>query len=214
MYDELNPQKALIFRIVHRDNAGWILSNGMHCSTSDRLDPDYRPIGNPEVIERRRIREVPIPPGGTLSDYIPFYFTPFSPMFYNIFTGHGGVRRVPNEEIVIFVSSLHRLAECGRRFVFTDRHACLRTAGFYNDLEHLDRIPWDRLRNRDFSRDPEDPEAFDRYQAEALVHRYAPVESLLGIVCYDRATVERLRGLVPNRGRDFVICARRGWYFQ
>ncbi len=99
MYDELNPRKALVFRIVHSDNAGWILSNGMHCSTSGCLDPDYRPIGNPEIIERRRTREVPIPPGGTLSDYVPFYFTPFSPMFYNIVTGYGGVAKIPTKRL-------------------------------------------------------------------------------------------------------------------
>ncbi len=34
MYDysqTLNPQKALIWRIVHRDNIPWILDNGLHC---------------------------------------------------------------------------------------------------------------------------------------------------------------------------------------
>ena len=30
----LNPQKALIWRIVHRDNIPWILDNGLHCGNS------------------------------------------------------------------------------------------------------------------------------------------------------------------------------------
>jgi hypothetical protein len=59
-----------------------------------------------------------VPPGGTLSDYIPFYFTPYSIMMYNIRTGYG-VKQVPNEDIVIFVSSLPHVVAQGLRFVFT-----------------------------------------------------------------------------------------------
>lgn len=31
MSNNLNPEKALIFRIVHRDNLPWILDHGLHC---------------------------------------------------------------------------------------------------------------------------------------------------------------------------------------
>ncbi len=31
LYSSLNPEKALIWRIVHRDNLPWILDNGLHC---------------------------------------------------------------------------------------------------------------------------------------------------------------------------------------
>jgi hypothetical protein len=43
-------------------------------------DPDFRNIGNADLISKRETRQVPIPPGGMLSDYIPFYFTPWSPV--------------------------------------------------------------------------------------------------------------------------------------
>jgi len=29
----LTPEKALIFRITHRDNLPWILEHGLHCRT-------------------------------------------------------------------------------------------------------------------------------------------------------------------------------------
>ena len=48
---------------------------------------------------------MPIHPGGTLSDYVPFYFTPFSPMAYNIHTGLG-VNRINWRDIVVLVASL------------------------------------------------------------------------------------------------------------
>jgi hypothetical protein len=90
-YPNLNAEKRLIWRIVHRDNIPWILDNGLNCANSGVLAPNWVDIGNKELIDRRSQRHVPIAPGGTLSDFVPFYFTPFSPMMYNIYTGRGGV---------------------------------------------------------------------------------------------------------------------------
>jgi hypothetical protein len=76
---------------------------------------------------------VDVPPYGSLSDYIPFYFTPYSIMMFNIRTGYG-VKQVPNEEIVIFVSSLPYVASHGVQFVFTDQHAYPPMANYFTDL--------------------------------------------------------------------------------
>jgi hypothetical protein len=57
-----------------------------------------------------------------LADYVPFYFTPFSVMMKNIHSGWG-VQQRQNEEIVILVSSLHRIRELDLPFVFTNAHA-------------------------------------------------------------------------------------------
>ena len=83
-YPNLNADKALIWRIVHRDNMPWLLANGLHCRNAAEQDPNYLNIGNAELIDKRAHRVVPIAPGGTLSDYVPFYFTPFSVMMKNI----------------------------------------------------------------------------------------------------------------------------------
>ena len=113
MSTNLNPGKALIFRITHRDNLPWVLDHGLYARNGGVSDPTFRNIGNLDLIDKRSRRTVPVPPGGTLSDYVPFYFTPFSIMMYNIKTGYGGVKRVPNDEIIIFVSSLHHVAAQG-----------------------------------------------------------------------------------------------------
>jgi ssDNA thymidine ADP-ribosyltransferase, DarT len=91
MSKDLNPKKALIFRIVHRDNVPWILDHGLHCRNSATFDADYVEIGNSDLIAKRNRHPVPCAPGGRLRDYVPFYFTPFSPMLYNIKTGWGGI---------------------------------------------------------------------------------------------------------------------------
>jgi ssDNA thymidine ADP-ribosyltransferase, DarT len=209
----LTPEKALIFRIVHRCNIPWILGNGLHCRNSDAFDPNYVDIGNAELIDKRNGHPVPCPPGGTLSDYVPFYFTPFSPMLYNIKTGWGGLPKRKNDEIVILISSLKVLKDRGIKFIFTDRHAYLRAARFFSDMSDLSAVDWDILQRRDFKQDPEDPGKFERYQAEALVHKALPCDGLLGIACYDDATVGAMRRLVEERGLELRIVARRGWYF-
>lgn len=91
----LNPQKALIWRIVHRDNIPWILDNGLHCGNSLVQAENWINIGNPELIGKRAGHPVPVGTGGTLHDYVPFYFTPFSPMLMNIHSGRGGIKQRP-----------------------------------------------------------------------------------------------------------------------
>lgn len=209
----LGPEKGFIFRIVHRDNLPWILANGVHCRNSDQVDPDYVNIGNPELIDKRHTRLVPIPPGGTLSDYVPFYFTPRSPMLLNIKTGYNGIRQRNNEEIVILVSSLFEIRNQLMQYVFTNAHAYMQTSQFYTDLARLDVIDWPILRNSDFKRDNDDLRKVDRYQAEALIHHHVPIGALLGIVCCSEARAVATKTIVDDAGIDLKVAARPGWYF-
>lgn len=211
-YASLNPEKALIWRVTHCNNLPWILDHGLHCANSSLQDPDFVSIGNPELIERRRQRTVPIPPKGTLADYVPFYFTPFSVMMYNIHTGHGVLQR-PNDEIAVLVSSLHRLQEMGICFVFTDRHAYVSVAEYFSDLAMLNKIDWERIRDRDFRLDPDEPDKMERYQAEALVHRHLPPKGLLGIMCHNEAQQRIIEAAVAERGLNVQVHLRPTWYF-
>jgi hypothetical protein len=213
VYDNLNPQKALIWRIVHRDNVPWILDNGCHCRSSVVRDPNFVNIGNQELIDKRATRVVPIAPSGHLSDYVPFYFTPFSPMMLNIHTGWGGIRQRSNDEIVILVSSLHKVRELGLPFVFTDRHAYPPLARYFADLKYLSEIDWPLLQRRDFKRDPDDPVKVERYQAEALIHNHLPIEGLLGLVCYSGAIATQLGAYAKERGLNVEARAMPNWYF-
>jgi hypothetical protein len=213
-YPKLNPEKALIWRIVHRDNLPWILDNGLHCGNSTVKAPDWVHIGNPELIDKRAHHPVPLPPSGYLNDYVPFYFTPFSPMLRNIHTGWGGIQKRPNDEILILVSSLHHIAGLGLPFLFTESHAYYQWANYYADLADLDKIDWPLLQRRDFKRDPEDPAKFERYQAEALIHQHLPTAGLLGIVCYTELLRQRIERETQARNLDLPVYVRTGWYFR
>ncbi|MDT7849545.1 DUF4433 domain-containing protein [Methylophilus sp. VKM B-3414] len=212
-YTKLNPENAFIWRIVHRDNLPWILSNGLYCRNSPEFDPNFVSIGHADLINRRASRRVEVAPGGTLSDYVPFYFTPFSPMMYNIFTGRSGVNKREKEDICILVSSLHKVNKLGVPFVFSDRHAYTSLAKFSNNLSDLHRIDWPLLRARNFQRNPDDPEQIERYQAEALIYQHLPVTGLLGVICYKDTVKAWLDKHVTKSGIALDVRVLPKWYF-
>ncbi len=211
-YPNLNPQKALIWRIVHRDNLPWILDNGLHCANSDLQAPNYINIGNTDLIDKRRHRVVPIAPGGTSADYVPFYFTPFSVMMKNIHSGRG-VQQRRNEDILILVSSLYHVQSIGLPFVFTNAHAYPDWVNFYSDLVQLTEIDWGILQRRDFKRDPDDPKKMERYQAEALLFQHLPIHGIIGIVCYTETLKQNIEQEIQARSLELKVIARSGWYF-
>lgn len=209
----LKPTNAFIWRIVHKDNVGWILKNGIHCANSPTQDPDYIPIGNGSLIEERKTWPVNHPPGGHLSDYVPFYFTPYSPMLLNIITGRNGVVMRPKSDICILVASLYKLKEAGIPFIFTDRHAKLAKATMSDDLGDLGMIDWSALQAKNFRRDPDNPEAFEKYQAEALVHKHLPVANLEAIVTYNAAVKKPLHEAVESDGLSVKVAVKPEFYF-
>lgn len=213
MYKKLNAEKALIWRIVHKDNLSWILDNGLYCANSTIRIPNYTPVGNIELINKRKNKTVPLSPGGTLSDYIPFYFTPFSPMMLNIHTGRG-VPKYHNNKIIILVSSLRAVAKNNIKFLFTDRHALCELANYFNSLDELINIDWLLLQKRDFQRDPEDLEKMERYQAEALVHQHLPISGLEGIVCYSNELELQIKQEINMKGLTLQVLTRPEWYFE
>ncbi len=210
---ELTSQRALVFRITHIENVSWILDHGLHCASSAVKDPNFRRIGDPDLIEKRERREIPIKPFGTLSDYVAFYFTPHSPMLLKITSGHGGIKRVSASDIVVMVSSLHVFKEQGIPFLFTDSHAYLCDARFFEDLADLTAVDWPLIRSRNFKYSSDDPGRKQRYEAEVLVHRHVPLSALMAVVCRSEKECETIQEQVSQRNLGLKVAVRRGWYF-
>ncbi len=210
----LNPEKARVFRIIHRANLPWVLDHGLHCGNSATRAAQWVSMGNQELISTRARWPVPVPPGGRLNDYVPFYFTPFSVMMRNINTGWNGVAQYPNQDILILVSNLYKLSAMGLSFLLTDSHANNSLANYYNSLTDLNRVDWKLLQARDFKRDPEDPGKFGRYQAEALVHQHVPIAGLTGIVSYTDGVKMEVEQALAQRNLHLQVVTRTGWYFS
>lgn len=211
---DLTPERGLLFRITHIANLPWLLTNGLHCANGTVHDPNFVAIGNPDLIGKRTRRQVPIAPNGTLADYVPFYFTPKSPMLYNIKTGYNGITKRSNQEIVILVTSCQAMTDHGVSVLFTDRHAYTATAAWTSDPADLaTMIDWDILCRHDFARNDSYPDKMERYQAEALAHRHVQRDALLGVGCVSDAVKRCIEASVQAAGLGLQVFARPGWYF-
>ncbi|HEY4320399.1 MAG TPA: DUF4433 domain-containing protein [Gemmatimonadales bacterium] len=208
----LTPVRGLIFRITHRENVPHLLQHGVHCRSSDEVNPDFIEIGQRDIIGTRKDRVVPAPPGGTVADYVPFYFTPRSPMLHNILTGRNGVKLRSASEIVVLVSSLLKLEENGRQFVLADRNACLAHTTFEPGRDLLTSLPWTDLQTSDYRRDLNRPDKLERYMAEALVHHHLPTDALLGIITYDRPAQLLVDQMVSASGVSLKTSVMPSWY--
>lgn len=62
-----------IYRMTHIDNVPFIVKNGLWSKLSPVQDPNFIPIGNPDIIDKRTNKTVVvIPPGGVLGEYVPY----------------------------------------------------------------------------------------------------------------------------------------------
>ncbi|WP_434480148.1 type II toxin-antitoxin system toxin DNA ADP-ribosyl transferase DarT [Gemmatimonas sp.] len=208
----LTLANALIFRITHRDNVPHILANGLHCQRSGVVNPAFVPIGSSDIIGKRASRTVDVAPGGLLVNYVPFYFTPCTPMLYNIVTGRNGVKQRARSEVVVLVSSFDTIEALDIPIVVADRNATLMSTTMKSGRELLGELPWDAWRSRNFRRDQNDPEPFERYQAEALVHRLLPPAGLLSIITYDAETQAAVNQAVSQAGLTLPTHVRSHWY--
>jgi ssDNA thymidine ADP-ribosyltransferase, DarT len=99
-------------------------------------------IAYEHIQDRRSQTNVPVGPGGTLHDYVPFHFAPRSPMLMAI--NGGRVLNCPyrQEDIVHLVAHADGVAAASVPFVFSNLHAVLDFAEFFTALASLDRIDW------------------------------------------------------------------------
>ena len=104
------------FRIVHIDNIPDILKYGLVHRDSPNASKCYVPIGDPTVIDTRTKKK--LPNGSYLSDYIPFYFGPRSPMLYNIQHGYGFVDKQSPQNIVYCVLVIQTIIESDINCIF------------------------------------------------------------------------------------------------
>jgi hypothetical protein len=173
-------------------------------------------IGYDHIKRRRALRVVPCGVGGTLADYVPFYFAPRSPMLYAITRGLVSAEAACTEQIVYLVSSTQTLREAGLTVIASNRHAELGYAGMTDhdgDLDDDDFIDWPLMTAVYWNNTPDDPDRKERRQAEYLVHPRVPWQVIEGIATKTeraRLQVERVLG---TAGVSTPVVVSAKWYF-
>lgn len=173
-------------------------------------------IGYPHIKQRRARRHLPIRPGGTLADYVPFYFAPRSPMLYAIGGGALGAEAAKVDRIAYLVTSTQRLRAAGLTVLASNRHAELAYAEFTDDDDDLDSdafIDWPLMKEVYWFNTAEDPDRKERRQAECLVHPAVRWRLFEGVVVRSRQAQAEADRLLQDAGSALMSSVRPGWYF-
>lgn len=202
-------QLKYVFRLTHIDNIQHVLSNGLVRVSSPLRSDNYLPIGDSQVIKIRGNREVD---GYRLSEYVPFYFGPRSPMLYVIQHGYNGVRKEKPENIVYCVVRINDLVANNVDCVFTDGHAISSFTRYYGKerLSDLDSIVSYKDVYSTFWNVEDDPDLKRRKEAELLIKGDLPIQYVCGYVVYNEMAKDRLVGKGVAAGQ---IAVKPGYYF-
>lgn len=171
------PGNIWLYRITHIANLEHDLLHGLHIAKSSKSNPNYHQIGDSSLITYRKEIQAPIPPGGTLSDYIPFYFGPRSPMLYQIVSGWEDIRKYPQEDIIYYISSLDQIKSSSLEYFFTDGHARSRTSTAYTNESDLSKLDWDVIYSASWKSDESDLRRKDKKHVPISCIRYIGVHN-------------------------------------
>lgn len=203
-----------IYHITHVSNLRSIAQQGLFCDNGvNSAGVNAQSIAHSNIKADRAEMAVPLYPGGTLADYVPFYFAPRSPMLYTI--NQGNVPSVVDgqKSIVHLVLDAEAVA-ANQACIFTDGHAIMSLSNFYNDLRYLNRLDWTSINSRYWGShyDPTD-ETKRKKQSEFLAHRHVQWNHVVEIGAPSQECVSAahraLHGL-PAIPRIFV---QRDWYY-
>lgn len=197
------------FRITHIDNIPHIVRNGIVKADSPLRDDNYVSIGDRQVI---RVRTEMAVDDRRISDYIPFYFGPRSPMLYVIQHGYNGVQRVEPWNIVYCVIRLDDVVNNNIDCVFTNGHALSKITTFFpkecligiDDIVKYDDVyssQWDIETDIDLKR---------RKEAELLIKNDLPPQFIKGFVVYNEEVKRKMMmmGIDENK-----VVVAPGYYF-
>jgi hypothetical protein len=208
------PNTVYVFRIIHVSNVEYLLTHGIFTKQSDQADPDYINIGDGTLIAQRKDYPVDIsPPGGTLGEYIPFYFGPLSPMLFNIKTGFRRIGILSQEDILYICCKVELLTENCSAWCYTDGHAKHTITEFYNNLEHLDAIDWDIVSEKYWRNTEDDSDRLRRKQAEFLVKYHVPVNCIDKIIVLNEEKQNYVQNIIQRLGLGIEVTINPNYHF-
>jgi hypothetical protein len=221
-YPDESQWMVSLYHITHVRNLSGILAAG--CLCCDRLREEQGltgvSIAHQHIKDRRKQHEVrdlhgrAVAAGGTLSDYVPFYFAPRSPMLFVIKQGLVSGYAEGQRPILHLETSTEKLVETGRPYAFTNGHAEMAISDYSHDLNLLDSfVDWQTMRSRYWNDTAENPDRKRRRQAEFLVHRTVPWTVIQRIGVLDRRMADDVESLLQSSSHRPLVVVEPGWYY-
>ena len=183
-----------VFHFTTLDHLPAILQYGLLAINEQRRRGlPVRAIAGPPVIAHRSKTVVPAEPGGTLLDYVPFYFSNLTHMLLIVISN-----KVVDEQRVLHIEMPLTLLD---RYpaVFTDGPTIPGSEpSFFTDPTDLQKLNWQAI----------DMPAWQQSAislrsprlAELLVHRHVPIHEATRIIVWDNETADTVRRLFDQNG--------------
>lgn len=211
----MRPTPTPVLHFTHIRHLATIVEHGLvsdnHAQSRALLTVE---VGNREIKERRRVRIVPVEPGGVVADYVPFYFAPRSPMMYVINRGGVATYGAGCESLVYLQSDVDLLSGADQPAVFTDRNAVLAYAEFAVDPDGLKLpIDWALMKASMWNNTEDEPDRMERRMAECLVHQRVVWSLITGVSTQNEERAAEVRRILTAAGDRTPVTVRPNWYF-
>ncbi|EKU51524.1 hypothetical protein ACINWC323_1784 [Acinetobacter sp. WC-323] len=218
------PMPTRLFHMTAIDNLDSILNKGsLICKNSCTKDQiRYGNIAHSSVQNKRNSKNVPVPPHGSLHDYVPFYFAPRSPMLYVINQGNVDGCDYRQDSIIYLQTTVEKILETNNLYVFTDRNASLDYATFENDHTKLPQtVNWTYLTSPPaidgyckFFHDTVDyPQRREMRQAEFLVYNTFPIDLISAIGVHNNDALMFVKDSLRKYHLNIPVSIKPDWYF-
>ena len=211
------PNPTPILRIIHVDNLRAILARGRLHSTNHTPNDGlpYRPIHNTDIQNVRHARPVPCGPGGTIHDYVPFYFGYLSPMLLQLKTGRVAGYNEGKAPLIYLQTTIQLVFAAGLQFVFSDGHGIAAYTEWFEDIADLNRVDWEMVNQRYWTDNVNDMDRQRRKQAEFLIHEFCPWDLIQDITVINAAAKARVETILNDFPADQrkLVNINTGWYY-
>ena len=209
------PAQITLYHITHVDNLIGVINQGglMANCHLQQCQIFHQSIAYDGIQDRRAFTNVPCGPGGTLHDYVPFYFAPRSPMLYTIHRGNVPGYSGGQTNIIYVISNIDVVARNHLKYVFTDGHGIMAMTEFYDDLNRLDEIDWGIMNSRYWKDTIDHPDRKRRRQAGFLVHKEMPWNCLTHIAVRNPRIQLKVESSLPVNGYRPKVILNPDWYY-
>lgn len=211
----IEPNHIPIYHITHVNNVSRILKEDGLWSDAQCLERGLMPanVAHLQLKERRMERQVPLPVGGTLGNYVPFYFCNRSPMLYSIHSGCVADCAGDQRDMVYLVSSVGQVLQYTQEWCFTDGHAVLETTKFYENIDACDKIDWPVIDSWSWKDTLGDNDRKRRKQAEFLVKNFFSWSLIERVGVHDMRQKEVVNQLLNAHAHCPILNIEPQWYY-
>ncbi|MBW4694176.1 MAG: DUF4433 domain-containing protein [Lyngbya sp. HA4199-MV5] len=204
-----------IYHITHLGNLASILAIDGLCAYSvmQQQGIHYTDLANQNIQTRRTKTIVSCGAGGKLTDYVPFYFAPRSPMLYAIHQGNVPTYTEGQEAVIYLVSTVEAVQQASLSFVFTDGHGIMTLTEFFDDLAQLDQVDWQVMSLKYWFDTPEDNDRKRRRQAEFLVYQFFGWQLVTEVGVIHPSVKGEVEQCLRTATHQPAVIVRRNWYY-